>query len=652
MKNKLLKMSLILFSTFTGLISCSSPNVNSSFNNEINSSKSEEEGYVVILMKYESLPLGSDDITLNAVVEPNSFSQEVIWSSSDQNVALVENGVLKVKGIGSSTITATSVVNSSWKDSFTLNVTGALIKGVIKDNVGNLLSGVNVSCGEKVTTSNNDGAYLLELEDITNVNELIFSKDGYRSRVVDISSLENGEMTQDIILIPSEGKINLSFTGSVKNILDGALSNTSVTIGETNINTNSQGLFTLENVDVEGTFNITVAKDNYVTYQNELVIEDYIEQIQGGNNLIDLGEIDLYSYQDEINIYTSSNKSVKGHIYRTLEGLKFTYDANFDITSSNFFYELFLDFGESSPSDMSRSDSRDMDFCIKHDGIISENKYNDTFGEGEKQFTYSLINDIHHIEVFFPYSYLKMESDEIFGFNVITHDDGVGDKSLNLFGNFVEWYNYYTYPRIGLDNKVYHANMNQNPFNLSDDEVVLSSELGVVGVDNNYQYNIQLARDETHLYIIADEVNDSHNYIHDGTKYHFFIDTEQTNFDRTTDNKVVHFELEAGRWLKRFDVNGPYSVFDGEKGMIDLLANNIKFFSQEGKTILGIPYQMLPNSFNRNSSLGIAANIEEGSGNWQKWQQPYISGYSAEPHVEEIKSFVRLSSELEVIKTA
>ena len=59
----------------------------------------------------------------------------------------------------------------------------------------------------------------------------------------------------------------------------------------------------------------------------------------------------------------------------------------------------------------------------------------------------------------------------------------------------------------------------------------------------------------------------------------------------------------------------------------------------------------IANSFNRNSTLGIAANIEEGGGNWQKWQAPYISGYSAEPHVEEIKSFVRLTSELVVIPT-
>ena len=45
---------------------------------------------------------------------------------------------------------------------------------------------------------------------------------------------------------------------------------------------------------------------------------------------------------------------------------------------------------------------------------------------------------------------------------------------------------------------------------------------------------------------------------------------------------------------------------------------------------------IIGNGFNYSSSIGVAVNIEEGSYNYQKWQEPYISGYINEPHVEEI----------------
>ena len=83
-------------------------------------------------------------------------------------------------------------------------------------------------------------------------------------------------------------------------------------------------------------------------------------------------------------------------------------------------------------------------------------------------------------------------------------------------------------------------------------DVVSSVELGTVGESDNYKYKISLARDNNGLYIIADKSNKDNPYLQDGTSYHFFIDTNQDNFDRDTDSQVVHFKLESGRWLKKY----------------------------------------------------------------------------------------------------
>ena len=651
MKNKLLKTTLVAICALA-VAGCGTTSSNFISSSLVTTSSSQEqvEGKVLILFKYETLSIGSDDIILQAAVDPSSLSQDVIWSSSDTSVATIENGVLSVKGLGTTTITATSVVNSNWKDSFELTVTGAVISGVVKDVAGNLIEGAKVEYGNNKVTTDVKGEYKLVLESSKEESDLVVSKDGYRTQTIDID-VEEGKQVKNIILVPTEGDITLSLNGSVANVLDGKLEGAKVKVNGVEAISNSEGTFTIDSVAIGGTFNVSCEKDGYVSFERSYDLESYVSQIENGSKSIDLGIFDLYSYQADINVYSSGSKSVKGHIYRTLEGLKFTYDANFDITEGGFFYELFLDFGNSSPSDFNRSDSNDMDFKIDSTGVTSENKYNDTFGEGEKEFNYIKNGNNHYVEVTFPYTYLKMESDTIFGFNVITHTDSVSDRSMNLFGNQVEWYNYFTYPRVDVDNTIYQSNTNGSAFDLNSESVVKSVELGTVGVTSEYQYKISVARDDYGLYIIADEVNDNHAYVKDGTFYHFFIDTAQDGFDRATDSKVIHFAVEAGRWVKKYTVEHQYSVFNNEKGLLDLMNEGLKMESIKGVTTLYVPYSMLGNEFNRNSTLGIAANIEEGNGNWKPWQAPYISGYSNEPHVEEIKSFVRLSKDLEVIPT-
>jgi hypothetical protein len=60
--------------------------------------------------------------TLRATVSPASITQEVVWSSSNENVVTVENGEITAIGAGTATVTAASVVNEDQKVECTVSV--------------------------------------------------------------------------------------------------------------------------------------------------------------------------------------------------------------------------------------------------------------------------------------------------------------------------------------------------------------------------------------------------------------------------------------------------------------------------------------------------------------------------------------------------
>jgi Bacterial Ig-like domain (group 2)/Right handed beta helix region len=86
-----------------------------------NSPKVGDVEAVKIVSKPGSLELGKS-MKLSVAVEGSNVSQEVMWSSSDVSVATVDAGNITALKAGSSTITATSKVDSSKSDSFTLLV--------------------------------------------------------------------------------------------------------------------------------------------------------------------------------------------------------------------------------------------------------------------------------------------------------------------------------------------------------------------------------------------------------------------------------------------------------------------------------------------------------------------------------------------------
>lgn len=76
-----------------------------------------------ISLDHTALELGVDEIeTINATISPATANQNVTWTSSDETVALVEDGVVTTLAEGETTITATSVGDSAKTATCTVTV--------------------------------------------------------------------------------------------------------------------------------------------------------------------------------------------------------------------------------------------------------------------------------------------------------------------------------------------------------------------------------------------------------------------------------------------------------------------------------------------------------------------------------------------------
>ena len=70
-----------------------------------------------------SLTAKGEQETLTATVEPEGADQSVTWSSSNEEVATVENGTVTAVGHGTATITATSAADPTKTETATVTVT-------------------------------------------------------------------------------------------------------------------------------------------------------------------------------------------------------------------------------------------------------------------------------------------------------------------------------------------------------------------------------------------------------------------------------------------------------------------------------------------------------------------------------------------------
>lgn len=118
MKVKLI-LSVALLSTVMTMFACSQQNPNQNITSVLTEGvvgvSISSENNVRTLMKGETLQL-------NAVVYPETENQEVTWSSSNETIATVSNGLVTALRKGNVVITATSVKNLDVKSTYSIAV--------------------------------------------------------------------------------------------------------------------------------------------------------------------------------------------------------------------------------------------------------------------------------------------------------------------------------------------------------------------------------------------------------------------------------------------------------------------------------------------------------------------------------------------------
>ncbi len=225
-----------------------------------------------------------DSIYVNAVVLPeNATNKDVIWSSSNSSVAIVENGLITGISEGTTTITVATADGGYEAKVFVvvLEQTGT-VEGVVRDDVTNgTISGVSVKLYKDSTlvvstTTGSDGRYVIESLAYGEYY-VEFSKSGYEtlSFYVEIDeSWTNGSvgLTPSSMYGTISGRVYKSGTSTV-------LSGVSVKLYingtyVTSTTTGSNGIYTFSDV-AYGSYVITYDLSGYVSASRNYTLNQY-----------------------------------------------------------------------------------------------------------------------------------------------------------------------------------------------------------------------------------------------------------------------------------------------------------------------------------------------------------------------------------------
>lgn len=98
-----------------------------------------------------SLNVGDSETLIATVLPANSSNKDITWSSSNTNIAIVENGKITAKNVGSAIITATTVDGNK---KVTCNIE-VLEKKVITNNTTGNINNTNINTANVINTTNN-----------------------------------------------------------------------------------------------------------------------------------------------------------------------------------------------------------------------------------------------------------------------------------------------------------------------------------------------------------------------------------------------------------------------------------------------------------------------------------------------------------------
>ena len=517
------------------------------------------------------------------------------------------------------------------------------INGLVVDSAGNVLSDVKISVEASQsyqTTTGTDGKFSFENIPLAQVNIFTFSKEGYTDYVIEVTK-EEASATQDdldlgkITLIKNDETIKTTFRGVVSNVTNGLLKGAKVTLGESSVNTDDNGAFSLP-VEFSGEAALTVTLDGYIE-ETFIVGSSTITQ----NGTTEVGTLDLKLAWGEFDFALSTEPASKveipdvhGQVTRSSEGIIFRFTSEKEIIESvGGWVELYID----AKSSGSSRDATDYQFNICSDGSILSAS---NFGGGLVD-TSLISNKVisseegkYIFEFFVDYDAIGVSAGEVIGFSAGCHY-GTDWDGFDFEG-YVAPENPTQYLRIGIDNELYKAVNNiggaVDPF--------VYTELGEFGVLCGSAFtSITRDIDDALFFKFVKTEGWSDDY-----KIEFYIDTNTVPVD-VRNNKTFRIDVWG---------NGEVSLFEnynnGADGtnFTDTLGAQI-ITNVSGDTLtMQIPYEIL--GIKSNQTIGVSQGLwKESEKRWDGWGYEQ-NGYTGFVAPEIPSKYVRINGSCDVTK--
>lgn len=460
--------------------------------------------------------------------------------------------------------------------------------GVVKDSAGNVLVDVKVALNDEEVMTSSDGTFRFDSFALFNENTLTFEKSGYFNRTITFS---NSDVTEedfdlgDVYLIGTSETINTTFTGTIKNVYDGNISDAIVSFNDQSVKTDEDGNFTLE-VSFKESATLTISKDGYTT--NEFVVDS---NLFNQNGISDLGTVDLRKNAETVSLSNGLSLSLS----RGLNDILFTVSKENATEVSSGTLTIYVD---AKATGVTPNNQNDYQFVFNVSSMSLTRA--STLGSqstpvSNDGFTFKKI-DSNTTILNLRYEAINTAPLEVIGFTFAYKASGNDSEviSLNYDNNQTNIDSPLTYVRLATDNHLYNATNNLggevDPYNYAN--------LGSIRAGNG-NFNTSVTRDD------SSSVFFKFNYDFDFSDSYasLYIDTN-LNPTETRDEKTFEIIFNGEGTITSF------SNFNSDgttKNSLNDEIDNLIITTKNNQITLQIPNEIL--NIKSNSTIGVSYTI-------------------------------------------
>lgn len=321
-------------------------------------------------------------------------------------------------------------------------------------------------------TSDSQGYFIIEKVDSDYDYVVTVTKDGYIGNSVtylrsELRASDGGRVLKNIYIKNEESIKKTALTGTVKNIVNGAVSGATVRVDGTLLQaeTAADGSFRIEGVPAEDDVVLTVSKSGYGDSETRISKDDLVTD---GDAVSDLGEVNLNLPYGETGSF--GNKSEKFadssmKISRALNGIEMNLVGTRELSGH---LEIYLDAKECE--DHRDNDATCWRFDLNADGTIGGTHFagGAFVTAGLEYDLYSNGTNGYEARFFIPYEYLDITPLEVFGISLGQWSDSASDwDGWGFAGQFVAPETPKTFIRLSAINELYRQENNTSMVNLS-----------------------------------------------------------------------------------------------------------------------------------------------------------------------------------------